>query len=227
MLIYIIFAFLLLFVLAYYFAFEYSRYKTARTMAEGLDGEAVFRIGRSYMRRSHDGVEERAWVVPDDKMAWGSILSVLKPPMAILFLERDGGDPGFRFHIEPKTGILLRTISLDALKEADFSVPQLDENLRLRTDNPGEAKAYFSAPQRQQALIDLFLAGFTRLRDDHGVTAAMMKGVSTDSTGAGVIENSILDTWEGFDAPAAGHEVRPSAGCRFWGTLSEAALSNH
>lgn len=181
MLIYIIFAFMLLFVLAYYFAFEYSRYKTARMMADWLHGEAVFRIGKSYMRRTHDGVEERAWIAPDDKMAWGSLLSVLRPPAAVLFLERDGRDPGFRFHIEPKTGMLMRTISLDTLKEANFNVPQLDESLRLRTDKPAEARAYFSAPEKQQALIGLFLAGFARLKDDKGVTAAMMKGVSTDS----------------------------------------------
>jgi hypothetical protein len=74
MLIYIIFAVLMLFVFAYYFAFEYYRYKTAKMLADGLDGRAVFRIGRSYMERDQDGVKERVWVVPDDKMAWGSFL---------------------------------------------------------------------------------------------------------------------------------------------------------
>ena len=88
MLIYIIFAVLMLFVFAYYFAFEYCRYKIAKMLADGLGGRAVFRIGGSYMKRDQDGVEERAWVVPDDSMAWGSILSAVKPSSGMLFLQR-------------------------------------------------------------------------------------------------------------------------------------------
>jgi len=105
--------------------------------------------------------------VPDDKMAWGSILSVLTPHMGILFLQRGRG-PGFRFHIEPKTCMLLRTISLSSLKEYEFNVPKLDESLRLQTNNRPEAVRYFFAPEKQQALTALFLAGFTRLKSDHG-----------------------------------------------------------
>lgn len=54
-----LFAILLLFVLAYYTAFEYRRYKTATVMAEELGGSAVFKIGGSYMRCHHKDVEER------------------------------------------------------------------------------------------------------------------------------------------------------------------------
>ena len=179
MLIYIPFAIMLVFVFAYYFAFEYCRYKTARMMAEGLGGIAVFKLGGSYMRRNHDGVEERAWIVPDDKMAWGSLRSILSPPLGKLFLQRSK-DPGLRFDIEPRTGILFRTLSLDTLQEADFNVPQLDKSLRLRTDKHAEAGRYFFAPEKQQALTALFLAGFSRLKGDHGGVLATMPGISTE-----------------------------------------------
>ena len=187
MLIYAPFAIMLLFVFAYYFAFEYSRYKTAKILAEGLGGKAVFRLGRSYMRRDHDGVQERAWIVPDDKMAWGSFLSALLPSAVILFLQRDT-DPGFRFHIEPKAGMLFRTISLGSLNDGDFTVPQLDENLRLRTNRPAEAAAYFSAPEREQALVALFGAGFTQLKGEHGAIVATAKGISADNLSPGGID---------------------------------------
>jgi hypothetical protein len=178
MFIYIIFAVLLLFVFAYYFSFEYSRYKTARMMAEGLGGRVVFKIGSSYMSRNHGGVEERAWIVPDDKMAWESILSVLSPSVNKLFLRRDS-DPGFRFHIEPKTGMLFRTLSLNCLKDSDFNVPRLDESMRLRTNNNAKAASYFSEPEKQQAILALFLAGVTKLECDHGAIVATMKGISS------------------------------------------------
>ena len=110
MLIYSIFSALFLFVFAYYFAFEYSRYKMARMLAAGLEGSVVFKIGGSFMRRNHSGLEERAWVMPDDRMAWGSILSVLTPPGGMLFLRRDA-NLGFRFLIEPKSGLLFKTVS--------------------------------------------------------------------------------------------------------------------
>lgn len=181
MIIYIIFTVFLVFVFAYYFAFEYCRYKTAKILAEGLGGRAVFKLGRSYMRRDHEGVEEMDWIVPDDKMVWGSLLTILLPPMGRLFLRRKR-NPGFCFDIEPKTGILFRTLSLDALKEADFNVPQLDESLRLRTNNLVEAHRYFSAPEKQQALTALFFEGFTRLKGDHGGIIATMQNLSTENT---------------------------------------------
>lgn len=176
---YIIFAVLLLFVFAYYCAFEYYRYKTAKKLAGALGGKAVFRLGRSYLKRDLDGMEERVWVVPDDKMAWGSILSAGKPPAGKLFLQRAAA-PVFRFHIEPMTNPLFRTITLGSLKDANFNVTRLDENLRLRTDNRAEAAAYFSAPENQQALIDLFLAGFTQLKGDRGTIVATMEGISAE-----------------------------------------------
>ncbi|MDP2852970.1 MAG: hypothetical protein Q8O28_01840 [Smithellaceae bacterium] len=179
MIIYIPFAIMLAFVFAYYFAFEYCRYKNARMMAEGLGGRAVFKLGGSYMRRNHDGVEERAWIEPDDKMAWGSLRSALSPPLGKLFLQRNKG-PGFRFDIEPKTGILFRTLSLDTLKEADFNVPQLDSSLRLRTNKHDDAGRYFFAPEKQQSLTALFLAGFSRLKGDHGGILATMQGITTE-----------------------------------------------
>jgi hypothetical protein len=190
MLIYIPFAIMLLFVLAYYFAFEYSRYKTAKMLAEGLGGRAVFRLGRSQMRRDHDGVQERAWIVPDDKMAWGSFLSVLLPPAGMLFLQRDT-DPGFRFQIEPKAGMLFRTISLGSLKDAEFTVPQLDQSLRLRTNRPAEAAAYFAAPDTQHALIALFGAGFIQLKGGHSAIVATMKGISNDDLSPGAIDRHL------------------------------------
>ena len=186
MLIYIIFAVLMLFVFAYYFAFEYYRYKTAKMLADGLGGRAVFRIGRSYMKRDPDGVEERAWVVPDDNMAWGSILSASTPPSGMLFLQRAAA-PVFRFYIEPKTGTLLRSISLGSLQDADFNVSQLDENLRLRTNSHAEAASYFSEPKKQQALVALFIAGFTQLKGDHSAIVATMKGCTAENCSPGKI----------------------------------------
>jgi hypothetical protein len=177
--IYAIFAAFFLFIFAYYFAFEHSRYKTAKMLSERLGGRAVFRIGRSYMRRNYDGAEERVWIEPDDKMAWGSILSVLRPSSTILFLQRKWNFD-FRFDIEPKTGILFRTLSMGTLKDTPFNVPQLDESLRLRTDNHAEAATYFFSPERQEALIALFIAGFTHVRGDHTAIVATMKGISAE-----------------------------------------------
>lgn len=177
MALYIIFSVMLFLVCAYFFAFERCRYKTAKMMADGLGGTAVYRMGRSYMRRNHEGVEERAWIVPDDKMAWGSILSILKPSVAMLFLERDRG-LGFRFHIEPKTGVLFQTLSL--LKEANFRAPGLDESLCLRTDNNAKADLYFSVPERQEALGALFFAGFAYMKGDHTVIQVTMKGITAE-----------------------------------------------
>ena len=182
-------AFILLFVV-YYGAFEYSRYKTAKMLAEGLGGRAVFRLGRSQMRREHDGVQERAWIVPDDKMAWGSLLSVLYPPAGMLLLQRDA-DSGFRFQIEPKTGMLWRTITLGSLKDAEFHVPQLDESLRLQTNRPVEAATYFAAPETQQALVALFGAGFIQLKGDYGAIVATMKGISQDDLSPEAIDRHL------------------------------------
>ena len=178
----IIFGVILLFFLVYYSAFEYTRYKAARLLGKGLGGQAVFRMGRSYMQRDDGGVEERAWIAPDDKMAWGSILSVLMPPAGVLFLRR-GDDPGFRFHVEPKAGMLYRTVLLNGLKDTEFNVPQLDERLRLRTDDPAGAALYFSAPERRQALAELFLVGFSLVKGGRGGIVATMKGVSAENLG--------------------------------------------
>jgi hypothetical protein len=174
--IYAIFAAFFLFIFAYYFAYEHCRYKTAKILSEGLGGRAVFRIGRSYMRRDHDGAEERVWIDPDDKMAWPT--SFLASSPAILFLQRKW-NADFRFDIEPKTGILFRTLCMGTLKDSPFNVPRLDGSLRLRTDNHVEAAAYFFSPERQDALIALFLAGFTYVRGDHTAIVATMKGIST------------------------------------------------
>ena len=178
----IIFGAVFLFFLVYYSSFEYTRYKTARLLAQALGGRAVFSIGRSYMLRDDDGVEERAWIAPDDKMAWGGMLSVLMPPAGELFLHR-ADDPGFRFHIEPKAGTLYRTVLLNGLKDAQFNVPLLDERLSLRTDDPGKAAFYFSAPEKRQALADLFLGGFTRIKGGRGGIVATMKDVSAENLG--------------------------------------------
>lgn len=164
---------------AYYLAFEYCRYKAARMLAEGLDGRAVFRIGRSYMRRDHQGVEERVWIRPDDKMAWGGGPFVSTRPLGKLFLRRQR-DPGFRFNIEPKQGFLFRNVSLDIFSAADFNVPELDKKLRLQTSNREEAAHYFFAPEKQQALLDLFREGFTRFACGHGKMVATRKGISTE-----------------------------------------------
>ena len=160
-----LFAILLLFVLAYYSAFEYCRYKTAKVMAKELGGSAVFKIGGSYMRCYHEGVQERAWIVPDDKMAWGSILTIVIPSTAKLILQRHR-PLGFRFYIERKAGMLFKAISLGALKTADFNVAQLDETLRLQTNDPAKAALYFVATDKQQALMALYHAGFTQIKGD-------------------------------------------------------------
>lgn len=169
-----------LLILAYYVAFEYCRYRTAKILAAGLAGKAVFRLGGSYMSRRHEGLEERAWIVPDDKMAWGSLLSVFTPSLAKLFLWRESA-PGFRFHIEPKTGMLFRTLSLlNTLKEAPFNVQQLDENLRLLANDSGKAGRHFSAPETQQAVTALFGEGFTQLKGNHDSIIVAMHGVATE-----------------------------------------------
>lgn len=168
---------LLLIACYYYGASEYYRYKTAGRLADALGGRAVFAINRSYMRRNYDGVEERAWIAPDNNMALGRKSSLLRPPEGKLFLRRERGF-GFRFKIEPKAGILSRSMALDGLKDADFNVPELDARLRLRTDNHLEAGFYFSAPEKQQALIALFLAEFTQLKGDHDAIVATSKGIS-------------------------------------------------
>jgi hypothetical protein len=175
-------------VFSYYVAFEYYRYKMARMMALGLGGSAVFRLGSSYMRRYHSGVEERAWIVPDDKMAWGSVLSILTLSESMLFMRRDA-DPGFRFNIEPRKGSLLRSVSLGCLKDADFHVPQLDKDLRLRTSKHVEAVTYFGTPERQQATSALFLAGATKLKSDHGAIVATMKGIAAEDLNPGRIDD--------------------------------------
>ena len=171
------FFFMLLVCCYYYGASEYYRYKTARMLAEGLGGRAVFAINRSYMRGDCDGVEERVWIAPDNNMVLGRTPSLLRPPEGKLFLRRGRGF-GFRFQIEPKAGILSRSIALDGLKDANFDVPELDTRLRLRTDNHPEAAPYFSAPEKQQSLIALFLAGFTQLKGDHNAIVATRKGIS-------------------------------------------------
>lgn len=174
------FTILILFVLVYYFAFEYCRYKVAKVMAEGLGGSAVFKIGGSYMRRHHEGVEERAWVVPDDKMAWGSILTMVIPSTARLVLQRHSS-PGFRFNVERKVNMLLRDISLGTLKTADFDVPQLDETLRLQTNDPVEAARYFATTDRQQALMAVYAAGFVQVKGDRNAVMAIMTDLSDES----------------------------------------------
>jgi hypothetical protein len=178
----IVFSAVILFILVYYSAFEYSRYKTARLLAARLGGRAVFRIGGSYMRRENDGVEERVWIAPDDRIAWGSILTVLRPPSGVLLLRRRS-DPGFRFHIEAKTGVLYRTILPPGLKETEFNVKRLDERLRVRTDDATQASFYFSVPERQLGVIALFLDGFTLVKGDRRGVTATMKDVSAEDLG--------------------------------------------
>lgn len=174
----VLFSALALFALAYYFAFEYCRYRTAKTMAAGLGGNAVFRLGGSYMSRMHEGGEERAWIDPDDKMAWGSLLSAATPSLARLHVWRNGG-PGFRFHIEPRSGMLFRTLSLNALKEAAFNVQQLDDSLRLLVSDRNEAGRHFLAPETQQAVTSLFSEGFAQVKGDKDGIVATMPGMST------------------------------------------------
>lgn len=178
MLIPILFSTLALFALAYYFAFEYCRYRTAKTMAAGVGGNTVFRLGGSYMSRMHEGGEERAWIDPDDKMAWGSLLSAAAPSLARLHVWRNG-DPGFRFHIEPRSGMLFRTLSLNALKEAAFNAQQLDDSLRLLASDRNEAARHFSVPETQQALTSLFREGVTQVKGGRDGIVATMPGIST------------------------------------------------
>lgn len=163
---------MLVVVFAYYFSFESFRYKAAKKMAEGLGGNAVFSLGRSYMRRHYDGVEERVWIVPVNKTTLGDDFTEFLPSPGKLFLLRKR-DPGFRFTIETRTGLLFRTLSFDGLNENAFHVPQLDEVLRLRTNNPSEAARYFSWPEKQKALSALFKAGFKNIKGDGSITAAM------------------------------------------------------
>lgn len=186
MVVYIIFILMLVFVVAYYSSFEYCRYKMAKMLAAGLGGKAVFKLGWSYMSRSYEGLEERVWIVPDDKMAWGSLRSIFLPPMGKLFLWREK-NLHFRFYIEPKTSVLLRTLFMDTLKETNFNVPQLDKNLRLRTNNSLETYSYFLAPEKQRALTAFFLEdytgfeGFTQLKGENDGIIAIMQGITTES----------------------------------------------
>ena len=179
--IYAIFACLLCFVLIYFAAFEYTRYTFARRWAKGLGGKAVFRIGRSHMERTRGGVQERVWINPDDKMAWGSILTAFTPSLATLFLEKETLID-FCFHVEAKTGTLFRTLSFKAFKTVDFGVRDADESLRLTTDDRAKAVPYFSLPQRRQAMMDLFASGCTFLRGRPGSIVAGAKGTSKEDT---------------------------------------------
>lgn len=172
----LIFAGLLAFVILYFVAFERSRYNFAKMIAGGLGGEAVFRIGRSYMKRFHGEVEERVWIVPDQHKAWGSIWSIFTSTAKVLCLFR-AVDPGLRFYIEPKAGALFRSISLGGLKKAAFNIPGLDEALDLRANDPVEAMTYFLQTERHRAVLALFEAGFTRIRTDRGGIEAAMDEV--------------------------------------------------
>ena len=120
------------------------------------------------------------WILPGSEMVWGSFVTEMIPSLGKLFLRRKR-DPGFCFDIEPKAGTLSRTLAFDTLKDADFNVPKLDQNLRLRTNNLIEAHRYFYAPEKQQALTALFLAGFTRLKGDHGGIIATMNGLLAEN----------------------------------------------
>ena len=60
MIVYAIFAGFLLIGFVLYFVFEHTRYRAAKMLSKELGGRAVFRLGRPYMRRNHDGAEERA-----------------------------------------------------------------------------------------------------------------------------------------------------------------------
>ena len=132
------------------------------------------------MRRNHKDVEERVWIVPDDKMAWGSILTIVTPSTARLILQRHS-PLSFRFYIECKAGTLFRAISLGTLKTADFNVAQLDETLRLQTNDPAKAALYFAATDKQQALMALYHAGFTQIKGDRNAIMATMAGLSGES----------------------------------------------
>jgi len=52
----------------------------------------------------------------------GQFAHALYPPAGILCLQRDAA-PGFRFQIEPKTGMLWRTITLAASKTPISTCP--------------------------------------------------------------------------------------------------------
>jgi len=173
----IVFYAILFYFLVYFVALEYSRYKMAGMMARGLGGKPVYRIHGSYMKRDNGNVEERAWVKPDDKMAWGSIWSIIWPATAVLFLQRRTG-PGLSFHIEPKTNVLIRPMRLNSLKSAHFNVPRLDDVLTLRINKPAEAANYFLSREKQEALVELFSADFTELSADRGGVLATRKGIT-------------------------------------------------
>ncbi len=167
----IVFYAILFFFFVYIAAFEYARYKMALMMAHGLGGKAVYKMRGSFMKRDHEGVEERVWVKPDDRMAYGSLWGIVRPPAAVLFVQRRL-DPGFRFRIAPRVNVLFQPMRLSGLKTADFNVPMLDEVLTLRVDNPAEATDYFLPQERQEALVALFSTGFTELAADrNGILA--------------------------------------------------------
>lgn len=184
----IFFAIFMLFLLVYYAAFEYCRYKMAKMMAGMLGGRAVYKPNGSYMRRYYKDAEERAWVVPDDKMAWGSSPSLVSPPTAKLILRRSHA-PGFSFQIEPRKNILFRTLS-PGLKTAAFNVPQLDKVLRLRADNAIEAGRFFVVPEKQQALLALFQAGFAQVKGGRKAVSAIMTGISQKSISTAGLDRS-------------------------------------
>lgn len=172
----IVFYAILFFFLIYFIAFEYSRYKMARMMARELAGKAVYRIHGSYMKRHDGSVEERAWVKPDDKMAWGSVSSILWPSTAVLYLLRCA-DPGLAFLVEPKTGVLVRPMRLNSLKDSRFNVPTLDDALRLSGGKPAETTAYFLLRERQEALVGLFSEDFSELKGDRAGILATRKNI--------------------------------------------------
>lgn len=118
--------------------------------------------------------------MPDNKMAWGSILTIVSPSTARLILQRRR-PLSFRFYIERKAGTLFMTISLGTLKTADFNVAQLDETLRLQTNDPAKAALYFSATDKQQALMALYHAGLTQIKGDRNAIMATMAGLSGES----------------------------------------------
>lgn len=175
----IVFYTILFFFLVYFIAFEYSRYKLAGMLARGLGGKAVYRIHGSYMKRDNGRVEERAWVKPDDKMAWGSIWSIIRPSTAVLFLQRRL-DTGFSFRIEPKTNVLVRPMRLSSLKSAYFNVPELDDILTLHVGKPAEASARFLPRERHDALVELFSSDFTELSANRNGILATKKGVTEE-----------------------------------------------
>ena len=110
----------------------------------------------------------------------GHILTMIIPPTAKLILQKNK-PLGFRFYIERKAGMHLRAISLGTLKTADFNVPQLDETLRLQTNDPVEAARYFVETDKQQALLALFLAGFIQIKGGRNAIMATMTDLSGES----------------------------------------------